>query len=66
MTAACVGVLVLTADMLPLLRLIILVGVGAVSYAGSLWLLERDSLLHMIESIRAPEKRKKNLVGASA
>jgi PST family polysaccharide transporter len=65
MTAACLICLSMTADMLPLLRLIGLVGVGAASYAGSLWLLERDSLLQMLDSIRAPGKRKKNLSSAS-
>jgi PST family polysaccharide transporter len=65
MVAACLGCLVMTADMLPLLRLLVQVGVGAASYAGSLWLLERDSLLQMLQSIRSPKKGEENLSSAS-
>jgi PST family polysaccharide transporter len=65
MTAACIGCLYLTAETLPLLRLLILVLIGAASYTGSLWLLERESLLQMIDNIGIRGKRKKNLHSAS-
>lgn len=44
MTLLCGATLYVTADLSPLLRLILLVGIGAVGYMSALWLLERESL----------------------
>jgi PST family polysaccharide transporter len=64
MTVAGVACLVLTADALPLLRLVALTLTGALSYAGTLWLLERDSLLQMADTIGIPGFNRKQPAGA--
>jgi PST family polysaccharide transporter len=54
-------VLSLTNEVFPLLRLVVLTVVGAATYAGVLWLVERETLQRMIEMVGLPSLRRKKL-----
>jgi PST family polysaccharide transporter len=45
MVAVCVGVLYLTADLVPLVRLVVIIACGGITYLGAVWFLERDAIL---------------------